>query len=79
MNDTILQLISIVFTFLVGIGGTYWLVAKKYIRVAKEAADVLIAIYDAGVDDNISEAEFQAIIAESKEFYNKMKELKGAK
>ena len=78
MSDTILQIVYVLISFLIGIGGTYWLKVKKYIGVAKEFADVFVVLYDAGVDDNVTEAEFQAIAAEIKEAYLKAKAIKSA-
>ena len=49
--------------------------AKKYIRAAKEFADVIIAVHNAAEDEKVTPEEVQKIVLEAKEAYEFAKTL----
>lgn len=73
--DFIIQILVIVLPLLIGAFGSYFAVFKKYVKVAKEGADVFVKLYEASEDDKYTDAEIRGIVKEAKEFYEAIKSL----
>lgn len=61
------NLIAVIVSLLVGVGGTYYLYAKKVFKAAKEVADVLYKVENAFADDQLTKEEVEEIYVEGKE------------